>query len=171
MTEETAPKGKRFGYVALIVALVLGIAGGGIAAAGIARHHMGMLGMGHGWGGHHRMHGNFDMDRAEQHVQRLVGFAARRLEATEDQQKRLTAIAQAATKELLPLRTRFMEGRKKAHEILKQPAIDRAALEALRTEQLALADEASRKMVQFIADAAEVLTPEQRAKLADRWDF
>jgi Spy/CpxP family protein refolding chaperone len=34
-----------------------------------------------------------------------------------------------------------------------------------------LADEASRKLVQFVADAAEVLTPEQRTKLAQRWDF
>lgn len=171
MTEDTAPRGKRFGYVALVVALVLGIVGGGIAAAGIARHHMGKFGMGHGWGGHHRMHGDFDIQRAERHIQRVVGFAARRLDATEDQQKRLTAIAQAATKELLPMRARFMEGRKRAHELLKQPVIDRTALEALRTEQLALADEASRKMVQFIADAAEVLTPEQRTKLANRWDF
>ncbi len=169
MTEETAPRGKRFGYVALVAALVLGIVGGGLATAGIAKHHL--RGMGHGWGGHHRMHGPVDIERAQGHVKRMVGFASRRLDATEDQQKRLGVIAEAATKELLPLRERFQAARKKAHDILKQPTIDRTALEALRAEQVQLADEASRKLVQFVADAAEVLTPEQRTKLAQRWDF
>ena len=169
MTEETAPRGKRFGYVALVAALVLGIVGGGLATAGIAKHHL--RGMGHGWGGHHRMHGPVDIERAQGHVKRMVGFASRRLDATEDQQKRLRVIAEAATKELLPLRERFQAARKKAHEILKQPTIDRTALEALRAEQVQLADEASRKLVQFVADAAEVLTPEQRTKRAQRWDF
>jgi Spy/CpxP family protein refolding chaperone len=171
MTEDTAPRGKRFGYVALVAALVLGIVGGGLATVGIAKHHMRGFGMGHGWGGHHRMHGPADIERAQEHVKRIVGFASRRLDATEDQQKRLTAIAEAATKELLPLRERFQAARKRAHEILKQPTIDRAALEALRAEQVLLADEASRKLVQFVADAAEVLTLEQRTKLAQRWDF
>ncbi len=171
MTEESAPRAKRFGYVALVAALVLGIIGGGLATAGIARHHLRSLGMGHGWGGHHRMHGPMDIERAQDHVKRMVGFASRRLDATEDQQKRLTAIAEAATKELLPMRERFQAARKKAHEILKQPTVDRAALEALRVEQMQLADEASRKLVQFVADAAEVLTPEQRTRLAQRWDF
>lgn len=169
MTEEKAPRGKRFGYVALVVALVLGIAGGGLAAAGIAKHHMRSLGL--GWGGHHRMHGPVDIERAQDHVKRMVGFASRRLDATDDQQKRLTAIAEAATKELLPLRERVQAARKRAHEILKQPTIDRVALETLRAEQVQLADEASRKLVQFVADAAEVLTLEQRTKLAQRWDF
>jgi Spy/CpxP family protein refolding chaperone len=63
------------------------------------------------------------------------------------------------------------DAHKRAHELLLQPTMDRAALEALRAEQIASADEASKKLVQFLADAADVLTPEQRAKLAKDWDF
>jgi Spy/CpxP family protein refolding chaperone len=51
---------------------------------------------------------------------------------------------------------------------LTQPSIDRAALEALRAEQLALADAASKRFIQALGDAAEVLTPEQRRNLDER---
>ena len=53
-------------------------------------------------------------------------------------------------------------------ELLSKPAIDRAALDALRGEQLRLADETMRRMTTALADAAEVLTPEQRVTLAGR---
>ncbi len=43
-------------------------------------------------------------------------------------------------------------------------AIDRAAIEAFRAEQLALADAASKRFAQAVGDAAEVLTPDQRQK-------
>jgi Spy/CpxP family protein refolding chaperone len=63
------------------------------------------------------------------------------------------------------------DARRQARQLLTAPTVDRPALEALRAAQLAEADAASRRMVQAIADAAEVLTPEQRAKLAQRLDF
>ena len=46
------------------------------------------------------------------------------------------------------------------------PSIDRARLESLRAEQIKSLDEASKRLVTAISDAAEVLTPEQRAALA-----
>jgi Spy/CpxP family protein refolding chaperone len=88
--------------------------------------------------------------------------------ATEKQQRRITEIAAAAMQELRPLRERHFAARRSAAELLAQPSIDRNALESLRAEQLALAEEASRRMVQALADAADVLTPEQRAQLATR---
>jgi hypothetical protein len=50
---------------------------------------------------------------------------------------------------------------------LVQPQIDRVALERLREEGLALAEEASRIAVDGVADLAEVLSPEQRAELLE----
>ena len=41
--------------------------------------------------------------------------------------------------------------------------IDRAQMESLRTEQLRSLDEASKRLVTAFGDAAEVLSPEQRA--------
>lgn len=48
------------------------------------------------------------------------------------------------------------------------PQVDAAQLEVLRQQQLAQHDAMSRRMLQAMADAAKVLTPEQRAKLAER---
>ncbi len=50
------------------------------------------------------------------------------------------------------------------------PPSDRVALEQLRTEGIELADTASTRLVEALADAAEVLTPEQRAELMEMAD-
>jgi Spy/CpxP family protein refolding chaperone len=55
-------------------------------------------------------------------------------------------------------------------QLLSQPQIDRGALEALRAKQSRAMDEISRRLTQSLADAAEVLTPEQRGKLAERME-
>jgi Spy/CpxP family protein refolding chaperone len=47
------------------------------------------------------------------------------------------------------------------------PVIDRAALERLRAEQMQRMDVISRRILAAVEDAAEVLTPEQRAKFAE----
>jgi Spy/CpxP family protein refolding chaperone len=52
------------------------------------------------------------------------------------------------------------------HEAITAPSIDRARLEALRAGQVKSLDEASKRMVTAISDAAEVLSPDQRAALA-----
>ncbi len=52
--------------------------------------------------------------------------------------------------------------------MLTQTTIDRGAMEKLRAEQIALADTVSKRVVQALGDAAEVLSPEQRRKLNDR---
>lgn len=52
-------------------------------------------------------------------------------------------------------------------EILSQPEIDRAKLQALRSERIQEMAQRSERMTQAFADAAEVLTPEQRAKLGE----
>lgn len=175
MSDETRapkPRGKRFGYLAMTLVLLLGIVAGSLAVAGLGmyRHHA--MGFGHGWRGSDWMQ---DGPRGEQfalqRVERMVGFAARRLDATEDQKKRLTEIATAAARDLLPMRANMREARRKARQILTAPTIDRPALEALRATQMVEADAASRRLTQAIADVADVLTPDQRAKLARRMDF
>ena len=172
MADEQQPaKGKRFGFVALFLVLFLGVLGGGLAVAGVAAHHMHGMGGWGGWGGHHRMHGDMDDGHAQEHVQRMVGMLAWKVDATAEQKQKLTAIAQSVVKEIEPFHRKFRDAHKKVHELLLQPTTDRAALEALRAEQIATADEVSKKMVQALADAADVLTPEQRAKLARDWDF
>jgi Spy/CpxP family protein refolding chaperone len=66
------------------------------------------------------------------------------------------------------MRDRMRNARRQAVTLLSQPAIDRAALEALRADQLQLAEQASRRLTQALADVADVLTPAQRKQLAER---
>jgi len=54
---------------------------------------------------------------------------------------------------------------------LTAPTVDRAAIEKFRADKLALADQASRRIAQALGEAAEVLTPEQRAEIGERLKF
>jgi Spy/CpxP family protein refolding chaperone len=165
MPDDNPSTRRGFGYVALFLTLILGLVAGGIATAAVGHGMMRHFG---GWSGHHRMH---SPDERGEHVKHMVGFLSREVDATPEQQQKLTAIGETMAKEVLPLHEKFHEAHKKLHALLLQPTTDRAALETLRAESMALADEASKKLVQGLADAADVLTPAQRAKLADHWDF
>ena len=57
--------------------------------------------------------------------------------------------------------------RDQAVALLTQPTIDRAALESLRASQLAVAEQASKRLAQALADMADVLTPDQRKAIAE----
>ena len=92
------------------------------------------------------------------------------VDATDAQQKQVAEIMTTTMRELAPLREKHRAARKQVVEILSKPQIDRAALESIRTEELQLAETFSRRITQSLADAAEVLTPDQRAKLAERME-
>jgi Spy/CpxP family protein refolding chaperone len=65
------------------------------------------------------------------------------------------------------MREKARAARQRAAGLLTQPTVDRAAIEAFRVEQMALADAASKRFAQALADMAEVLTPEQRRKVSE----
>jgi periplasmic protein CpxP/Spy len=87
---------------------------------------------------------------------------------TPQQKDRLMAIATAALTELRPMREQLRQSRRAGLDLLAAPVVDRRALEQLRATQMQVADAKSRRMVQAMAEAAEVLTPEQRVKVAER---
>jgi Spy/CpxP family protein refolding chaperone len=150
--------------VVAAIALVGGLIG--VTATRALSHGM----FGPGFGHHGFMHGGgpMDPDRAQRRAERFMRHMAVELDATTEQQEKLAGIARETVKDLLPIREEFLAGRKRALELLAQPTVDRAAIESLRSEQIARADAASRRFARGIADAAEVLTPEQRKKLAER---
>jgi Spy/CpxP family protein refolding chaperone len=122
----------------------------------------------HPWHGPHFMSGAFDPARVEDGADRAVRHLAIEIDATNEQQDKLRAIVKEAVKDLLPMRDKAVSARQRGRVLLTQPTIDRAAIEALRAEQLALADAASKRFAQALGDAAEVLTPEQRRKIDAR---
>ena len=77
-------------------------------------------------------------------------------------------MARDLARDIAPLRGKMKEARTQGIELMAAPTLDRAAIEKLRTEQIALADISSKRVTQALADAAEVLTPDQRRKLAER---
>jgi len=112
----------------------------------------------------------FDPAAIEDRADRMVRHLAVEVDATAEQQDRLRGIVRSAVRDLLPLREKAMNSRARGRELLTQTTIDRAAIEALRGDQMALADQASRRVAQAIGDAASVLTPEQRRKISERME-
>ena len=141
-----------------LIAAALGIAvgAGGFAAANAA-DGMGM----HGKRGHH---GPVDPATAARHIDRMVEHLL--ADGTPQQKARLKEIALAAHADLAPERAKFREVHKRVHDLLTQPTVDRVALEQLRSEQMARMDAISKRITTAVADAAEVLTPEQRLRFA-----
>jgi Spy/CpxP family protein refolding chaperone len=112
----------------------------------------------------------FDPAAIEDRADRMVRHLSIEVDATSEQQDRLRGIVRSAVRDLVPLREKAMTARQRGRELLTQSTIDRGAIEALRSEQMALADQASRRVSQAIADAATVLNADQRRKIADRID-
>ena len=102
----------------------------------------------------------------EARADRMIRHLSIEIDATAEQQDKLRAIMRAAVKDLLPVRDKVLAARTSARELLIQQTIDRTAIEKLRADQIAMYDAASQRLVQAVADAAEVLTPEQRRKLS-----
>ena len=166
MSEQTSSSGKSGGrtLTLAIVAIVAALAGG--AAVKFAFGHGG-----HGFGfGHGFHHGEMSAVDIQTHVEKMVEHFAHHVDATTEQQAKLSTVAAAAAADLMPLHQEFFAAHQKVIALLRQPTIDRAAIEALRAEQIARADAASKRLTQALVDAAEILTPEQRAKALDRFD-
>lgn len=104
----------------------------------------------------------------EDRADRAIRHAAIEIDATNEQQDKLRAIAKSAVKDLVPIRDKARSARERAEALLVQPNLDKAAIEAFRVEHMALAEAASKRFAQALGEAAEVLTAEQRRKIAER---
>jgi Spy/CpxP family protein refolding chaperone len=138
------------------------LAAAGIALTACAEHR--------GWRGHdgHRWQ-QMSPDDAARRIEKMLGWVLAGVDASETQKQRIGEIAQAALKDLYPLRDQHRQARDKALTLLGGADIDRAAIEAIRIEEMALADQASKRFSSALLDAADVLTPEQRGKLIERF--
>src|SRR5262249_7460728 len=158
-------RGRRGTFVIALVAVAL--------LAGLTRNLLSKaLGQGDGW--HHiawhdggMFGGPLSPAQIDDRIDRMTKHMAIEIDATADQQAKVAAIAKAAVADLRPLREKAQAARAQAVAVLTAPTIDRSAIERLRAEQIGLAETASKRIVQALADAADVLNPEQRRKVAD----
>jgi Spy/CpxP family protein refolding chaperone len=147
----------------LAVALVAGLAGSMLSTAfgqsyswqRIQWRHGGMFG------------GPLTPAQIDEHIDRATKHLAIELDATEEQRAKIANIAKAAVADLRPLREKAMDARSQAIALLTAPTIDRTAIERFRAEHIGLAETASKRIAQALADAADVLTPEQRRKVSE----
>lgn len=146
-----APRSALRRRLALGAAAALALVAGGIGAAKAVEHQHGM------W----LMQDGIPVERIEQRADRLLGKVA----ATPEQQAKVHAIIEAAAKDLEPLRANMQGTRAQVADLLTAPGINRDAIEHLRAERIGAMDQASQRISHAVADIAEVLTPEQRAKL------
>ncbi len=149
----------------------------GLAAASVALAGAAMSWHGHaaahgpgGFGGRHGGWEQMDPETRDKRIEAMVAFRLAEVDASAEQKSRITAIMKGAANDLTPLRAQARELRAKSKEMLTAATIDRAQLENLRVQGSQLRETISRRMLQAMADAAEVLTPEQRAKVAQKME-
>lgn len=156
-----APSGRRRRWLPLVAVALVAAFAGAAATSAVGQY-------GPGWGHWHErgfMRGPLTPAQIEERVDRGIRHAAIELDATPEQQEKVRAIAKAAVKDLVPMHEKVRAARERAGDLLTQPKVDRAAIEAFRAEQMALAEAASKRIAQALGDVAEVLTTEQRQKV------
>ncbi|WP_342115759.1 Spy/CpxP family protein refolding chaperone [Pseudoduganella sp. OTU4001] len=97
----------------------------------------------------------------EQHISMMVSHVLEN--GTPEQKARLTDIALSCFKDLQPLQKQMGEGHTKVSKMLLEPKIDRASLDVVRSQNMQVMDQMSRRVLQAAMDAADILTVEQRA--------
>ena len=103
---------------------------------------------------------------AEKKIDRMLD----EVEASDDQRSQVHDIVKAAITDLREVRDLKRETRKDLVTALTRETIDRAELETLRQRKLKTVDRMSQRVLTALADAADVLTPAQRAELAAAWE-
>jgi periplasmic protein CpxP/Spy len=133
-----------------------------VVGVGTAASAMGAGGWHHGM----MMGGTESPADVSAHIDHALKHLYVEIDATDAQKAKIGPLVKQAVTDLLPLRTELQAAHAQAVQGLTQPTVDRAALESARTAHLQLADQASKRIVQLLADVGDVLTPAQRNALA-----
>jgi Spy/CpxP family protein refolding chaperone len=111
-----------------------------------------------GWGRHKFMRGYM-----EYRLDQMLTDAG----ASDDQKAKVKAIVTTTFDDVRPDREARQAMRDEIIKLIEAPTIDRNAIEALRAKQMAEFEGRSKAIAKAVADAAEILTPDQRKKLAE----
>ena len=144
---------------------LVAFAAGAILAAGVGASALagGMSGCHHGM----IMDGTHSAAEVSAHVDHMLKHFYVEIDATDAQKAQIGPLVKQAVDDLMPLHSQLHTAHTHAMQALTQTTVDRASLEAARVEHLQLADQASKRITQLMADVGDVLTPPQRKALAD----
>jgi len=157
---EEANKKRRRRWLFVLAALpLLAFAGFAAtrAAAGPWSHH-------HHWGSH-----DPTPEEAREHVDRWMEHVLDHIDATDEQRVEISLIVDDALPQMLAFRREGRELKQQGRELVIAEPIDGAGLERVRTQGIDLANRATARGLEVFIGISEVLTPEQRAELADHW--
>ena len=147
MTDPSTPRRRRVGLIAIVVSFAALAGGALVFAHADGRHHGPMSG---------------NASRHHEHIQAMLTRAG----ATDAQKSQIEGILKPAFADMKATHEAHSAAFRQFHEAIAAPSIDRARLESLRAEQIKSFDETSKRLLTAVSDAAEVLSPEQRAALA-----
>jgi len=88
--------------------------------------------------------------------------------ASAEQRSRIQDIMKSAMADMQAQRQASRVQREQLMALFAQPVVDARAVEAARQQMVQQHDQSSRRWMQAMLDASAVLTPEQRAQLAER---
>ncbi len=125
---------------------------------------------GHRFFGHRGHHGDrHDPERAKEHMQYATGWMLKRLDVEDDVEEQIQARLETAFDALVPVATAHKDSRDDwIQAMLGSERVDRDALAAQREATLTAATEAMQIVTDALADVADMLTPEQRAEIAEK---
>jgi periplasmic protein CpxP/Spy len=155
----TPPRRSVFSRMTLIAFVAGAVFTGSIVAVAAT-------GMGSGGFHHGMMGGPHSAADVSAHVDHVLKHLYVEIDATDAQKAQITPLVKQAVNDLLPMHAQLQAAHTQAIAALTQDTVDRAALEAARVAHLQLADQASKRLTQLLADVDEVLTPAQRTALA-----
>jgi Spy/CpxP family protein refolding chaperone len=138
-----------------------------VAGAALAGGFAAVAGDGMGWHRGMMLSGNSTAAEVSDHVDHVLKHFYVEIDATDAQKAQIGPLVKQAVTDLLPLRTQAQAARAQALAGLTAATVDRTALETARQTHLQLADQASKRVVQLMADVGDVLTPAQRAVLME----
>lgn len=87
--------------------------------------------------------------------------------ASADQKAQIKTIMDAARSDLKPVHAQMKALRAQSAALFTQPSVDANAVEAVRLQMQTLHGQVSKRMAQALVESSRVLTPEQRASMAD----
>jgi Spy/CpxP family protein refolding chaperone len=121
--------------------------------------------------GCHGRHHRAGMSEAElrEHAQDGAEFVLDHVDASEDQEGRVSQILDQLVPDLVALRPEKEALATELSQVLGADQVDPARVEEIRKKAIALADRASARMAKSLVETAQVLDKEQRAKLIRHW--
>jgi Spy/CpxP family protein refolding chaperone len=113
---------------------------------------------------------SFDAAQLQERMEKRVERALKGTDASTDQKKQIANILASSFNDMRPLRDQSQADRKAMQDALQAPTIDKAKVEAIRSDEMKIADQRSKLFTKALTDAGGVLNAEQRQAFFKNWN-